>query len=48
MIKEIKAHDLNTEKFITEKVNEIRAAVGSDMAIVSQECAMANGTSGAR
>jgi len=33
MIKEIKAHDLNTEKFITEKVNEIRAAVGSGMAI---------------
>jgi len=33
MIKEITAHDLNTEKFITEKVNEIRAAVGSGMAI---------------
>jgi GMP synthase (glutamine-hydrolysing) len=33
MIKEIKAQDLNTEKFITEKVNEIRAAVGSGMAI---------------
>ena len=33
MIKEIKAHDLNTEKFITEKVNEIRAAVSSGMAI---------------
>lgn len=33
MIREIKAHDLNTEKFITEKVNEIRAAVGSGMAI---------------
>ncbi len=33
MIKEIKSHDLNTEKFITEKVNEIRAAVGSGMAI---------------
>jgi GMP synthase (glutamine-hydrolysing) len=33
MIKEIKAKDLNTEKFITEKVNEIRAAVGSGTAI---------------
>lgn len=33
MIKEIKAKDLNTEKFVTEKVNEIRAAVGSGMAI---------------
>jgi GMP synthase (glutamine-hydrolysing) len=33
MIKEIKAKDLNSEKFITEKVNEIRAAVGSGMAI---------------
>ncbi len=33
MIKEINAQDLNTEKFITEKVNEIRAAVGSGMAI---------------
>lgn len=33
MIREIKAHDLNNEKFITEKVNEIRAAVGSGMAI---------------
>ena len=33
MIKEIKAQDLNTELFITEKVNEIRAAVGSGMAI---------------
>lgn len=33
MIKEIKAHNLNTEKFITEKVNEIRAAVGNGMAI---------------
>ncbi len=33
MIKEIKAHDLNTDKFIAEKVNEIRAAVGSGMAI---------------
>ena len=33
MIKEIKAHDLKTEKFITEKVNEIRAAVGSGTAI---------------
>jgi GMP synthase (glutamine-hydrolysing) len=33
MIKEITAQDLNTEKFITEKVNEIRAAVGSGMVI---------------
>jgi GMP synthase (glutamine-hydrolysing) len=33
MIKEIKVKDLNTEKFITEKVNEIRAAVGSGTAI---------------
>jgi len=33
MIKEIKVKDLNTEKFITEKVNEIKAAVGSSTAI---------------
>jgi len=33
MIKEIKVQDLNAEKFITEKVNEIRAAVGSGTAI---------------
>jgi len=33
MIKEIKVQDLNPEKFITEKVNEIRAAVGSGTAI---------------
>jgi GMP synthase (glutamine-hydrolysing) len=33
MIKEIKAKDLSTEIFITEKVNEIRAAVGSGTAI---------------
>ena len=28
MIREIKAHDLDTEKFIAEKVSEVRAAVG--------------------
>jgi len=33
MINEIKAQDLNTDTFITEKVNEIRAAVGSGTAI---------------
>jgi GMP synthase (glutamine-hydrolysing) len=33
MIKEIKVQDLNAEKFVTEKVNEIRAAVGSGTAI---------------
>ncbi len=33
MIKEIKVKDLNAEKFITEKVNEIRTAVGSGTAI---------------
>ena len=33
MIREIKAHDLDTEKFIAEKVSEIRAAVGEGTAI---------------
>ena len=33
MINEIKAQDLNTGKFIDEKVGEIRAAVGNGMAI---------------
>ncbi|MFZ2286016.1 MAG: glutamine-hydrolyzing GMP synthase [Bacteroidales bacterium] len=33
MINEIKAQDLNTGKFIDEKVNEIRAAVGDGTAI---------------
>jgi len=33
MIKEIKVQDLNAEKFVTEKVNEIRAAIGSGTAI---------------
>jgi GMP synthase (glutamine-hydrolysing) len=33
MIKEITAQDLNTENFIHEKVEEIRAAVGEGMAI---------------
>ncbi len=33
MIKEIKAQDLSTDTFITEKINEIRAAVGSGTAI---------------
>jgi len=33
MIKEIKAQDLNTEQFITERVSEIRAAVGDGTAI---------------
>ena len=33
MIREIKVQDLNTDQFITEKVNEIRAAVGDGTAI---------------
>ena len=33
MIREIKVQDLNTEKFIAEKVSEIRAAVGEGTAI---------------
>ena len=33
MITEIKAHELNTEQFIAEKVSEIRAAVGDGTAI---------------
>jgi GMP synthase (glutamine-hydrolysing) len=33
MIQEIKARDLNTDKFIAEKVNEIAAAVGDGTAI---------------
>jgi GMP synthase (glutamine-hydrolysing) len=33
MIEEIKARDLNTDKFIAEKVKEITAAVGEDTAI---------------
>lgn len=33
MIKEIRAHELNTEQFIAEKVSEIRAAVGDGTAI---------------
>ncbi|NLE34349.1 MAG: ExsB family transcriptional regulator, partial [Bacteroidales bacterium] len=33
MTREIKAQDLNTEQFIAEKVNEIRAAVGDGTAI---------------
>jgi GMP synthase (glutamine-hydrolysing) len=32
-IKEIKANNLNTEKFIEEKVKEIRKAVGTGLAI---------------
>ena len=33
MIREIKVQDLNTEKFIAEKISEIRAAVGEGTAI---------------
>lgn len=33
MIREIKAQDLNTEQFIAEKIDEIRAAVGDGTAI---------------